>query len=124
MEIADGGDAIALNGEVGGKPGITGTVDDAGVANNDVVSGRRFLGGGRFERRVVSGGGDGAERLAGNGLGCFGVRRQMNVIDVSSESEALAGLGVHVTGETLAIEHHVGVELVFGTERAGLGVDV
>src|SRR5437879_12195984 len=48
----------------------------------------------------------------------------MDVIDVSSETDARTRLGVHVTGQTLAVEHHVGVELVLGAERAGLGVDV
>src|SRR5437773_10931312 len=101
MEIADGGDAVTLNGNIGGVPGIAGAVDDAGVADDDVVGGGRFLGLGRFERRVVSGGGDGAEGLSGDGLGCFGSGREMDVIDVSGESHTRTGRGVQVARVTV-----------------------
>ena len=36
-EMSDGGDAAVLDGEVGALPGIAAAIDDAGVADEDVV---------------------------------------------------------------------------------------
>src|SRR5262249_20205687 len=55
-EVADGGDAVAGDGQVGVEPGVAGAVDDLAVADDQVV---RRLGGGD--------GGGGGERGRGGG---------------------------------------------------------
>src|SRR4029077_16852043 len=112
----DGGDAITLDGYVGGVPGIAGAIDDVAVADDEVVVDRVGHG---FKRSAVGRCRDLAQRLSGDGLGGVGVRRPRDVIYVGGEYNFFAAGGDYVAGQPFSIEHHFGVELVFGAECSG-----
>jgi len=127
-QVADSGDAITLDGHIGGVPRVAGAVDNVAIADEDVVvraatrgrSGRRRS----IKRSVIRSRGDFAQCLAGNGLRGFWIGRQRNVIHVGGERELLAAFGDDEAGEPFAVEHHFAIELVLGAERAGFCEDV
>ena len=48
-QVADGGDGVTANADVGGEPGCAGTVDDFGIGDDEVEPGCLSEGGGACE---------------------------------------------------------------------------
>src|SRR5690242_8130904 len=122
-QIADGGDVVALDGDVGGIPRIACAIQDVTVANDEVVAarGRRR---GCFERSIVSGGSDFAEGLPSHFLCSIGISGETHVVHIRRKRELLTTRRDYVAGKSFAVEHHFAIELVFGAERAGFCEDV
>src|SRR6202451_4202022 len=131
IELSDGRDLLAANGNVTGDPGIAGAVDDRAVLDDYVVItvGSGCGAGGRagrgWQRGVVGGGCDLAQGFTGDGIDGIGiVQGQGDHVDVESQDQVLAARGIHVAGKAFALDHEFLVQRVVGAVCAGFGVDV
>src|SRR5437879_11519115 len=120
-QVANLGDSFAADSDVSRIPGISGAIDNATVADDDVVAAHTRP---SIPISVIGGCGNFPKGLTSNFLRGFRIRSERDVIDIGSEGKFLSVFGDDVAGEAFAVEHHLAIELVFGAERAGLRKDM